>query len=113
MGPGAGMGPGAAYGAGPGCGAGPGYGRGPGHGYGHGQGMGYGPGGGDPLLTPEERAEHMSRMHNLASVDECNAYIAEFRMQLEARAKERGLAAPPPGPRGDVCERMKAHGRFS
>lgn len=111
-GPGAGYGagPGAGYGAGPGCGAGAGYGHGPMHG--RGMGMGYGPGGGDPLLSDEERAVHMAKMQSLKSVDECNAYVAEFRQQLEARAKERGVAAPSPGPRGDVCERLKARGRL-
>jgi hypothetical protein len=103
-------------GMGPGCGAAAGancpYGGGPG-GYGPGYGPGYGRGGGQgmALLTPEERAQHHEAMHSLTSVEQCNAYMAEHRQLLLERAKEKGVA-PPPGPRGDVCERMKARGMF-
>jgi hypothetical protein len=116
MGPGCGAAAGAncPYGGGPG-GYGPGYGRGGGYGPGAGQGPGggYGRGGGQgmALLTPEERAQHREAMHSLTSVEQCNAYMAEHRQLLLERAKEKGVA-PPPGPRGDMCERMKARGMF-
>ena len=94
-------------------GYGPGYGPGYGRGGGSGPGAGYGRGGGPgmALLTPEERAQHREAMHSLTTVEQCNAYIAGHRQMLEERAKEKGVA-PPPGPRGNVCERMKARGMF-
>ena len=76
-------------------------GMGPGHGMG---GRGYGM----SLLTPEERAAHMTAMHSLKTADECNAYIAEHRKLIAERAQEKGLAPPPQ--RGNACERMKARG---
>ena len=101
---GLGMGPGCGMAAGASCpnAGGPG-GYGPGYGRGGGQGM--------ALLTPEERAQHREAMHSLTTVEQCNAYIAGHRQLLEERAREKGVA-PPPGPRGNVCERMKAHGMF-
>ncbi len=107
-------GPGPGYGAGPGCvesaGPGAGCGHGPGAGMGHGYGMG-GHGYGMSLLTPEERTEHMTAMHNLKTVEECNAYVTEHQKLIAERAKEKGLAPPPQ--RGNVCERMKARGFIS
>jgi hypothetical protein len=101
--------PGSGCGYGPGAGMGPGGGMGPGHGMGRGHGMG-GRGYGQALLTPEERAAHMTAMHSLKTVDECNAYLAEHQQLIAERAKEKGLAPPPQ--RGNACERMKARGRF-
>jgi hypothetical protein len=51
-------------------------------------------------------------MHAVKTLDECNAITAQHRQLLEQRAKEKGLAAPP-GPRGNMCERMKARGFIS
>ncbi len=107
-GPGHGMGCGGGYGPGTcGAGAGPGMrqGMGPGHGPGH------GPGQGVSLLTEEERTAHRAKMQSLASVDECKAYFAEFSQQLQAKAKEKGVAAG--GPNAAMCDRMQAHGRFT
>jgi hypothetical protein len=109
---GMGMGPGCGAAAGANCpnAGGPGgYGRG--GGYGPGAGHGRGGGQGMALLTPEERAQHREAMHSLTTVEQCNAYMAGHRQMLEERAKEKGVA-PPPGPRGDMCERMKARGMF-
>jgi hypothetical protein len=111
--------------AGPG-GAGPGYGGGPGCmngapsetgcGYGPGAGMGpgYGMGGGGQgmsLLTPEERTAHMTAMHSLKTVEECNAYVAEHQNLVAERARQQGITLPVP--RGNMCERMKARGFIS
>lgn len=110
-GPGYGVGCGAGYGqacvAGDGpveCGARPGM-R---------QGMepGYGPGGGGVgLLTEEERAAHRAKMQSLASYDECKMYMTDFNKQIHARAKEKGQTVV--GPNDAMCDRMKAHGRFT
>lgn len=106
-------------GPGPGCGGGPvaagascpmgGGGYGPG--YGRGGGRGQGSGAGNALLTQEEFAAHREKMHSFKSVEECNAYLAEHQKLMAERAKEKGVAAPP-GPHGNACERMKAHGMF-
>ena len=103
-------------GMGPGCGAvqadcpGPGGGYGPG--YGHGGGNGWGGGRGLALLTPDERSAFHDAMHAVKTLDECNAITAQHRQVLEQRAKEKGIAAPA-GPRGNMCERMKARGFIS
>lgn len=107
-GPGYGMGCGAGYGQGAGAGCG-GYGPGAGPG---GPGMRQGMGSwGVGLLTDEERAAHRAKMQSLASVDECKTYIAEFSQQLQAKAKEKGVAVG--GPNAAMCDRMQAHGRFT
>ena len=125
-GPGHGMGCGAGYGpgGGQGCatGAGPGASGGPGCGAGTGPGacgaaggpgmhQGMGPGRGAALLTDEERTAHRAKMQSLASYDECKSYMAEFSKQVQARAKEKGVAVG--GPNEAMCDRMKAHGRFT
>ncbi len=112
-GPGQGMGYGQGMGPGAGMGYGHGAGMGPGRGAGYGRGGGMGPGGGQALalLTPEERTAHREAMHNLKSVEECTAYVAQQRELITERAKEKGVAVPF-GPRGDMCERMQAHGMF-
>jgi hypothetical protein len=122
MGCGAGYGPGAGQGcvAGPGPGAGGGAGCGAGYGPGgcgagggpgmrHGMGPGFGPG--TSLLTEEERTAHRAKMQTLASYDECKVYIADFSKQLQAKAKEKGQTVG--GPSEVMCDRMKAHGRFT
>ena len=91
--------PGAGCGYGPGMGGGPGMGKGGGHGY------------GAQLLTPEERTAHWNAMHSFKTIDECNAYLAEHKKLVAERAQEKGLPVPPQ--RGNMCERMKAHGFFS
>ena len=127
-GPGHGMGCGAGYGPGgaQGCaaGTGPGAGGGPGCGAGYGpggcgagagpgmrQGMGPGAGGGAALLTDEERTAHRAKMQSLASYDECKSYMADFSKQIQARAKEKSQVVG--GPNEAMCDRMKAHGRFT
>ena len=106
------------YGPGHGMGCGPGYGpetcgagAGPGMRQGMGPGYGHGPGRGVSLLTEEERTAHRAKMQSLASVDECKAYFAEFSQQLQAKAKEKGVAFG--GPNAAMCDRMQAHGRFT
>jgi hypothetical protein len=89
-----------------GPGPGPGAGKGPG-------GWRFGPDNtrGWSLMTPEERDEHRQKMLAATTVEECQAALEEHRKLIEERAKERGVAAPR-GPRADMCDRMKARGRF-
>jgi len=119
-GPGFGAGCGSGYGPGadgaPGCGAGygpGGCGAGVGPGMRQGMGPGYGPGAGRgvALLTDDERAAHRAKMQSLASYDECKTYMTEFSKQIQERAKEKGQAVG--GPNEVVCDRLKAHGRFT
>ena len=111
-GPGQGMGCGAGYGpsGAQGCPAatGPAAGGGPGMRQGMG---GHGPGYGAELLTEEERTAHRAKMQSLASYDECKSYMADFSKQIQARAKEKGQTVG--GPNEAMCDRMKAHGRFT
>jgi hypothetical protein len=90
--------------------AGTGCGYGPGAGGGGGMGRGGGHGYAAQLLTPEERAAHWNAMHSFKSLDECNAYLADFHQLIATRAQEKGLPVPPQ--RGNMCERMAAHGFF-
>lgn len=78
---------------------------------GMGPGYGPGPGRGVALLTEEERTAHRAKMQSLASYDECKSYMADFSKQVQARAKEKGQAVG--GPNEAMCDRMKAHGRFT
>jgi hypothetical protein len=89
-------------------------GAGPGYGSGNGRCGGAGPSGahGNALLTPDERAQFHDAMHAVKSVDACNALVAQHRQLLQDRATEAGVA-PPTGPRGNPCERMKARGFIS
>jgi hypothetical protein len=104
-------------GDGPGSGAGHGPGFGPGHGPGCSPAAAAGPqgcgtaGGLAALLTPEERAAHRAKMASLASYDECRAYLTDFNRQLAAKAADKGQV--PAGPGVWMCDRMKAHGRFT
>ena len=91
---------------------GPGPGGGPGKGPGGGWRFGPDNTRGWSMMTPEERNEHRQKMLGVGTVAECQAVLEEHRKLIEERAKERGLA-PPPGPRTDMCERMKARGRIS
>jgi hypothetical protein len=91
------------------------------------QGPGSGPGGKGPgggwqfgpnntrgwsLMTAEERDQHRQKMLGATTLAECQAVLAEHRKLIAERAKERGVAVPP-GPRTDMCERMRARGRIS
>lgn len=104
------------HGQGAGCGMGMGMDSGgancaaAGGGYGPGYGGGGGRGGmGMSLLTPEEQLKFRDAMHEMKTVAECTAVVAQRQALIAERAKEKGIAAPI-GPRGDMCERMKARG---
>lgn len=110
-GPGNGPGYGYGPGAGPGCTSGTTTGCQGGKGMGMGMGgQGRGQGAGLNLMTPEERDAHRAQMRSLTSVEQCNAYLAEHRAAMAAKAAEKGVTLPEP--RGNACERMQARGRF-
>jgi hypothetical protein len=75
---------------------------------------GAGPGaGGMPgfaLMTPEERAEHMAKLHGTKSMAECEAYVTQHRAAMVKRAQEQGK--PLPAMRHNPCEMMKQQGAF-
>ena len=66
---------------------------------------------GAQLMTPEERREYTAKLPNMKSMDECRAYMNAHYLELDKRAKERGVILPPIS--GDPCELMKTMGRFN
>lgn len=63
------------------------------------------------MLTPEEREQHMQKMHGLKNIDECRAYLDEHHKLIENRAKEKNQ--PMPRMKGDACQRMEKRGMFA
>ena len=61
------------------------------------------------LMTPAERTEHQTKMRSFKTYAECTAYQEEHHKQMEARAKEKGVALPAMGSRYG-CDNMKVHG---
>lgn len=91
-------GPGAGPGPGPGASA-PRGGMGPGR-MGPRYGQGITPGW--TMMTPEERTAHRQAMMGAKSHDECVALRDKHHQDMQARAKERGVAMPDK-PRRDAC----------
>jgi len=60
------------------------------------------------LMSSAERTAHHQKLVSFKTVGECQAYMAEHRKKMEARAKERNQTLRTP--RFDVCEQMKAKG---
>lgn len=56
------------------------------------------------MMTREERAEHQKKMAAMKTPEECTAYMAEHRQQMEARAKAKGMTLH--APRHDACAMM-------
>ena len=46
------------------------------------------------LMTPAERSAYMTKMQSLKTVQERNAYRAQHRMEMQQRARERGVTIP-------------------
>jgi hypothetical protein len=52
------------------------------------------------LLTPEERAAFIEKMHNAKTPEERQKIAEANRAEIEKRAKDKGITVPqPPGPR--------------
>jgi hypothetical protein len=62
------------------------------------------------LMTQEERSQHVYRLQNMKTFDECKTYMQKHYMELEHRAKDR--SAPLPPIQVDPCEMMRMMGRF-
>jgi hypothetical protein len=62
------------------------------------------------LMTPVERKAYASKLPNMGSLDECRAYMAQHNLELDKRAKERGVTLPPLS--GDPCAVMSTMGRI-
>lgn len=95
--------------AGPGAASGPGWAAsGPGGMMGRGMGPRAGRDNtyGWPMMTPEERREHQTRMRSMTSFDECKNYQAQHHQQMVERAKQRGRSVPAE-PRRDACAALK------
>ena len=46
------------------------------------------------LMTPQERAEHRTKMHSLKTEEEREAYRLEHHKKMQERSKERKLTLP-------------------
>ncbi len=65
---------------------------------------------GAELMTPQERKDYASKLPNMKSMDECRTFMSEHNLELDRRAKERGVTLPPIS--GDPCVVMKTLGRI-
>ena len=65
---------------------------------------------GAELMTPEERKAYASKLPNMKSLDECRAFVDAHNLELDRRAKERGVTLPPIS--GDPCAVMNRFGRI-
>jgi hypothetical protein len=65
---------------------------------------------GADLMTPEERKAYASKLPNMKSMDECRAFMNAHNLELDVRAKARGVSLPPIS--GDPCVVMKTMGRI-
>ena len=60
------------------------------------------------LMTPAERTEHQTKLRNFTEYAACKEYVGEHHMQMEERAKEKGVAVPVM--RQNPCDTMKTKG---
>lgn len=65
---------------------------------------------GAQLMSAEERQQHVQRVREMKSYEECSAYIQAHRAEIRARAQARNLTLPEPA--GSPCEVMQRMGRF-
>ena len=65
---------------------------------------------GADLMTAEERKTYAARLPNMGSMDECRSYMSAHNLELDKRAKARGVILPPIS--GDPCMVMKTMGRI-
>jgi hypothetical protein len=65
---------------------------------------------GAQLLSPEERKQHVSRLQNMKTFDECRGYMQAHYLELDRRARDKAVSLPPV--QGDPCEVMKTMGRI-
>ncbi|PWV65878.1 hypothetical protein [Plasticicumulans acidivorans] len=63
------------------------------------------------LMSLDERIALREHMRSLHSLNECRAYQAEHRRQMNARAKAQGKTLP--APHWDACAQLRALGHFN
>jgi hypothetical protein len=61
-------------------------------------------------MTPEERKAHVTRLQRMQNFNECHTYMQAHYLELDKRAREKGITLPPL--QGDPCEVMQSMGRF-
>jgi len=64
---------------------------------------------GAQLMSADERKAYVSRLQSMASFEECKEYTQAHYLEIDKRAKERGVILP--AVKGDPCEVMKTMGR--
>jgi hypothetical protein len=65
---------------------------------------------GAQLMTAQERKGYATSLPNMKSMDECRSYMNAHNLELDKRAKERGVTLPPIS--GDPCAVMQTLGRI-
>lgn len=60
------------------------------------------------LMTPQERAEHQTKLRSFTDYASCEAYVTEHHQVMEEKAKAKGITLPVR--RQDPCAMMKARG---
>jgi hypothetical protein len=58
------------------------------------------------MMSPQERAEHQSRMRSMMSYDECKAYMQQQQQMMSQRAQQQGRSLPAQ-PRNDACAGLR------
>ena len=61
------------------------------------------------LMTPQERAEHRSKMMGFTNYEDCSSYLAEHHAMMLERARKKGVTLPA-NPRQDFCQRLPRKG---
>jgi hypothetical protein len=76
--------------------------------------MRFGPGNtpGWSLMTPQERAEHRSKMMGFTNYEECASYLAEHHAMMLERARKQGVTLPAE-PHPGFCQRLPHKGGSS
>jgi hypothetical protein len=62
------------------------------------------------LMTQEERSNHIYRLQNMKTFDECKRYMQQHYIELERRAMSQRIMLPPI--QVDPCEMMRMTGYF-
>ena len=73
--------------------------------------MRFGPGNtpGWSLMTPQERAEHRSKMMGFTNYEDCASYLAKHHAMMLERARNQGVTLPAE-PRPGFCQRLPHQG---
>lgn len=66
---------------------------------------------GAELMTEQERQHYVQRIQDMQSYQECTAYVAAHRKEIQARAVSQKIDLPPP-PSQSPCDVMQMMGRF-